>query len=121
MATVSAQEYQSVFSEPQGLKEKFVALEQENQQLLGDLQQIALEKQQTQHEHGELQQQHGELALRVQKLEATIVALQQQGASPQGFHKEPKIGLPVKFDGTMSCLSAPDCCVSRVGTTEVMD
>ena len=95
MATVSAQEYQSVFSELQCLKEKFVALEQENQRLLGDLQQIALEKQQT-------QQQHGELALRVQQLEATIVALQQQGSSPQGLHKEPKIGLPVKFDGTRS-------------------
>ena len=48
MATVSAQEYQSVFSELECLKEKFVALEQENQQLLGDLQQISLEKQQTQ-------------------------------------------------------------------------
>ena len=94
MAIVSAQEYQSVFSELKGLQEKFVALEQEDQRLLGDLQlQIALEKQQT-------QQQHGELALRVQQLEATIVALQQQGSSPQGFHKEPKIGLPVKFDGT---------------------
>ena len=44
MATVSAEEYQSVFSELQGLKEKFLALEQENQQLLGDLQQISLEK-----------------------------------------------------------------------------
>ena len=102
MATVSAQEYQSVFSEFQGLQEKFVALEQENQRLLGDLQQIALEKQQTQQQHGELQKQHGELALRVQQLEATIVALQQQGSSPQGYHKEPKIGLPVKFDGTRS-------------------
>ena len=102
MATISAQEYQSVFSGLQGLKEKIVSLEHENQRLLGDLQQIALEKQQTQHEHGELQQQHGELALRVQKLEATIIALQQQGSSPQGYHKEPKIGLPVKFDGTRS-------------------
>ena len=73
MATVSAQEYQYVFSELQGPKEKFVALEQENQRLLGDLQQIALEKQQT-------QQQHGELALHVQQLEETIVAFQQQGS-----------------------------------------
>jgi hypothetical protein len=31
MATVNAQEYQSVFSELQGLQEKFVALEQEHQ------------------------------------------------------------------------------------------
>ena len=95
MAAVSAQEYQAVFSELQGLQENFVALEQENQRLLGDLQQIALEKQQT-------QQQHGELALRVQQLEATIVALQQQGSSPQGYHKETTFGLPVKFDGTRS-------------------
>ena len=95
MATVSAEEYQSVFSELHGLKEKFLALEQENQQLLGDLQQISLEKQQT-------QQQHGELVLRMQQLEATIVAMQQQGPTTQGIHKEPKIGLPVKFDGTRS-------------------
>ena len=92
METVSTQEYQSVFSELQCIKEKFAALEQENHRLLGDLQQIALEK----------QQQHGELTLRVQQLEATIVSLQQQGSSTQGVHKEPKIGLPVKFDGTRS-------------------
>ena len=54
MAIVSAQEYQSVFSELQCLKEKFVALEQENQRLLGDLHQITIEKQQTQQQHGEL-------------------------------------------------------------------
>ena len=94
MATVSAQEYQSVFSELECLKEKFLALEQENQRLLGDLQQISLEKQQT--------QQHGELVLCVQQLEATIVAMQQQGSSTQGIHKEPKISLPMKFDGTRS-------------------
>jgi hypothetical protein len=92
METVSAQEYQSVFSELQSLKEKFAALEQENHRLLGDLQQIALEK----------QQQHGELTLRVQQLEATIVSLQQQGSNHQGIHKDPKIGLPTKFDGTRS-------------------
>ena len=63
MTIVSAQEYQSVFSELQCLKEKFVALEQENQRLLGDLHQITIEKQQT--------QQHGELAVCVQQLEAT--------------------------------------------------
>ena len=87
MAIVSAQKYQSVFSELECLKEKFLALEQENQR-------ISLEKQQT--------QEHGELVLRVQQLEATIVALQQQGSSTQGIHKEPKIGLPMKFDGTRS-------------------
>ena len=63
MAIVSAQEYQYVFSEFQCLKEKFVALEQENHRLLGDLQQIALKE-----------QQHGELTLRVQQLQATIVS-----------------------------------------------
>jgi seryl-tRNA synthetase len=89
METVSAQEYQSVFSELQSLKEKFAALEQENHRLLEDLQQIALEK-----------QQHGELTLHVQQLEATIVSLQQQGSNHQGIHKDPKIGLPTKFDGT---------------------
>ena len=56
------------------MKEKFIALEQENQWLLGDLQQISLEKQQ-------MQQQNGELALRVQQHEVTIVSLQQQGPS----------------------------------------
>ena len=91
METVSAPEYQSVFSELQCIKEKFAALEQENHRLLGDLQKIALEK-----------QQHGELMLRVQQLEATIVSLQQQGSSTQAVHKEPKIVLPVKFDGTRS-------------------
>jgi hypothetical protein len=60
--------------------------------LLGDLQQIALEK----------QQQHGEFTLRVKQLEATIVSLQQQGSNHQGIHKDPKFGLPTKFDGTRS-------------------
>ena len=92
MDIVSTQDYQSVFSELNCLKEKFLALEQENQRLLGDLQQISLEKQLT-------QQQHGELALHVQQLEATIVVLQQQGPSTQGIHKESKINLPMKFDG----------------------
>ena len=95
MTIVSAQEYQSVFSELQCLKEKFVALEQENQRLLGDLHQITILKQKT-------QQQHWELALRVQQLEATIMSLQQQGSSTQGIVREPKIGLPMKFDGARS-------------------
>ena len=42
------------------------------------------------------------MTLSVQQLEATIVSLQQQGSSTQGVHKEPKIGLPAKFDGTRS-------------------
>ena len=37
-----------------------------------------------------------------EELEETIVSLQQQGSSSQGIHKEPKIGLPTKFDGTRS-------------------
>ena len=73
MAAISTQEFQAVFSELQGLQEKFVALEQENHRLLGDLQQITLEKQQTQQQNGELQKQHGELALRVQQLEITRI------------------------------------------------
>ena len=40
--------------------------------------------------------------LRMQQLEATIVAMQQQGPSTQGIHKEPNIGLPMKFDGMRS-------------------
>ena len=91
MEIVSTQEYQSVFSKLQCLKEKFVALEQENQCLLGDLHQITIEKQQT-------QQQHRELAIRVQQLEETILSLQ-QGLSTQGIAREPKIWLPLKFDG----------------------
>ena len=73
------------------MKEKFVALEQQNLRLLGDLQQISLEKLQT-------QQQHEEFALRVQQLEETIVSMQQQGPCIQGINKEPMIGLPTKFD-----------------------
>ena len=93
MTIVNAHEYQFVFSELQCLKEKFVALEQENQRLLGDLHQITIEKQQT-------QQQHGELALRVQQIEATIVSLQQEGPSTQRSLKNPR--LPMKFDGAQS-------------------
>ena len=95
MTIVSALDYQSVFLELQCLNEKFVALEHENQFLLRDLHQIVVGKQQT-------QQQHGELALRVQQLEATIMSLQQQGSSTQGIVREPKIGLPMKFDGARS-------------------
>ena len=59
-----------------------------------DLYQITIEKQQT--------QQHRELAVRVQQLEATIVSLQQEGTGTQGITREPKIGLPMKFDGARS-------------------
>ena len=92
MATISAQENQYVISKLQCLKEKFVAMKQENQCMLGDLQQITIEK----------QQQHEVLTLQVQQFEATIVSLQQQGTSTQGILKEPKISLPMKFDGIRS-------------------
>ena len=62
---------------------------------MGYLHQITIEKQQT-------QQQHQELAVRVQQLEATIMSLQQQGPSTQGIAREPKIWLPLKFDGAWS-------------------
>ena len=38
----------------------------------------------------------------MQQLEATIVSLQQQESSTQGTPKEPKIGIPMKVDGTRS-------------------
>ena len=63
MASISTHEYQYVLSELQCLKEKFMALEQENKRMLGDLQQITIEKQQ-QHRELTLQvQQHKELTL----------------------------------------------------------
>jgi hypothetical protein len=67
-----------------------VALEQENQRLLGDLQQVTAEK----------AQQHEELSQRVHQLEITL--MQQQAAGVQNSAREPKISLPVKFDGTRS-------------------
>ena len=70
VATIIPQQYQSIFSEVYCLKEKFVALENENQWLLEDLQQNSLDNLQ-------MQQQYGELVLCVQQLEATIVSLQQ--------------------------------------------
>ena len=87
MATVSTQKYQSIFSELEYLKEKFLALEQENQQLLGDLQQISLGKHQ-------MQQQHGELVLRMKQLEETIVEMQQKRPVRQGFIKNLRSAFP---------------------------
>ena len=46
MASISLEEHQFVLSELECLKGKFVALEQENQHLLGDLQQVTMEKRQ---------------------------------------------------------------------------
>ena len=68
MESVSKQEYMCVISELDLLSNKFVALEQENQKLLGDLQQVSAEK----------AQQHEELSERVHQLEAVILTLRQQ-------------------------------------------
>ena len=90
MEPVSKQEYMRVLSELDMLTNKFVALEQENQRLLGDLQQVSAEK----------VQQYAELSQRVHELETTL--LQRQAAEVQTPLKEPKISLPAKFDGTRS-------------------
>jgi ribosomal protein L29 len=92
METVSKQEYMRILSELDLLTTKFVALEQENQKLLGDLQQVSVEK----------AQQHEELSKRVQQLEAVVLSLRQQASTSQSLLKEPKISLPTKFDGTRS-------------------
>jgi hypothetical protein len=55
MESFSKQEYMRVLSELDMLTNKFVALEQENQRLLGNLQQVTVEK----------AQQHEELSQRV--------------------------------------------------------
>ena len=90
MAATNTQEYLALFVEMENLKSKFASLELENQRLLGDLQKVTIEK----------QQQQEEFTQRVQQLESTIVALQQQRAEGQGVIKEPKISLPAKFDGS---------------------
>ena len=92
METVSKQEYTRILSELDLLTTKFVALEQENQKLLGDLQHMSDEK----------AQQHEELSRQVQQLELLVLSLRQQGSTSQSFIKEPKISLPAKFDGTRS-------------------
>ena len=71
MESVSKQEYMRVLSELDMLSTKFVALEQENQRLLGDLQQVSAEK----------VQQVEELSQRVHQLEATL--LQRQAVEVQ--------------------------------------
>ena len=80
METVSAQEYQSVFSELQSLKEKFVAPEQENHRLLGDLQQTVLEK----------QQQHGELTLLDNNLKRPSYHYNNKDQAVKGFTENPR-------------------------------
>ena len=92
MEPVSRDEYMRVLSELDCLSTKFIALEQENQRLLGDLQQVSTEK----------VQQHNELSQRVHELESALVSLRQQASSSQSFLKEPKLSLPAKFDGNRS-------------------
>ena len=69
-----------------------MALEHENQRLLGDLQHVSAEK----------AQQYEELSQRVHQLEATILTLREQASGAQNSPREPKISLPAKFDGTRS-------------------
>ena len=59
MESVSKQEYMRVLSELDMRTNKFVALEQENQKLLVDLQHVSTEK----------AQQHEELSYQVEQLE----------------------------------------------------
>ena len=92
MEPVSRDEYMRVLSELDCLSTKFIALEQENQRLLGDLQQVSAEK----------VQQHNELSQGVHELELALVSLCQQASSSQNLFKEPKICLPGKFDGRRS-------------------
>ena len=81
-----------VLGDLERLTTKFMALEQENQRLLGDLQQVNVEK----------AQQHEELTQRVHQLEAALITLRQQALQAPNSTKEPKISLPSKFDGTRS-------------------
>ena len=92
MESVSKQEYMRVLSELDMLTNKFVALEHENQRLIGDLQHVSAEK----------AQQYEELSQRVHQLEATILSLREQASRAQNSPREPKISLPAKFDGTRS-------------------
>ena len=76
-----------------------MALEQENQRLLGDLQQVTMEKQQQDEELTQRVRQYEE---RVQQLEMVLASSQQQAVETQGNFKETKISLPARFDGTHS-------------------
>ena len=99
MASISLEEHQFVLSELECLKGKFMALEQENQRLLGDLQQVTMEKRQHDEELTQRVRQYEE---RVQQLEMALASSQQQAVETQGIFKEPKISLPARFDGTRS-------------------
>ena len=75
MEPVSREEYMRVLSELDCLSTKFIALEQENQKLLGDLQQVSAEK----------VQQHNELSQRVHELELAVISLRQQASNSQNL------------------------------------
>ena len=89
---MSKEEYMRVLSELDMLTNKFMALEQENQRLIGDLQHVSAEK----------AQQYEEISQRLHQLEATILSLREQASGAQNSPREPKISLPAKFDGTRS-------------------
>ena len=102
MESVSKQEYMRVLSELDMLTNKFVALEQENQKLLVDLQHVSTEKAQQHEELSHRVQQLEEQSQRVQELEAMLLTMRQQTSGIQLQPREPKICLPAKFDGTRS-------------------
>ena len=90
MASISLEAHQFVLSELECLKGKFMALEQENQCLLGDRQQVTMEKQQQDEELTQRVRQYDE---RVQQLEMALASSQQQAVETQCIFKEPKISL----------------------------
>jgi hypothetical protein len=102
MESVSKQEYMRVLSELDMLTTKFVALEQENQKLLVDLQHVSTEKAQQHEELSHRVQQLEEQSQRVKDLEAALLTMRQQASGLQIQPREPKISLPAKFDGTRS-------------------
>ena len=93
MESVSKQEYMRVLSELDMLTTKFVALEQENHRLLGDLQQVSTEK----------AHQYEELSQRVHQLEATILTLREQAVGVLNSPREPNISLLTMFDVQELC------------------
>ena len=99
MESISKDEYMRVISELDMLTTKFVALEQENQKLLVDLQHVSTEKAQ---QHDELSQRLQQQSQRVQQLEEALFSRRQQASGLHSPPREPKICLPAKFDGTRS-------------------
>ena len=92
MESIGKQEYMCVLSELDMITNKFVALDHENQRLLGDRQDVIAKK----------SQQYEELSQRIHQLEATILSLREQMSGARNSLREPKISPPTKFDGTRS-------------------